>query len=87
MPVAVAVLPHDIGVPVRRIAEQNHNIVRWTEFERDGHFAAMEEPDLIIDDLRAAFRDYRKESTVPTVRNRERCRRKDPLPQWTAANR
>ncbi|MCU1643808.1 MAG: epoxide hydrolase [Nocardia sp.] len=60
VPVAVAVLPHDLALPVRRIAEQNHNIVRWTEFDRGGHFAAMEEPDLIIDDLRAAFRDYRK---------------------------
>ncbi|MGH8944004.1 MAG: epoxide hydrolase family protein [Acidimicrobiia bacterium] len=60
VPVAVAVMPHDIGVPVRRIAEQNHNIVSWTEFDRGGHFAAMEEPDLVVADLRAAFRDYRK---------------------------
>ncbi|WP_159847749.1 epoxide hydrolase family protein [Nocardia sp. CY41] len=60
VPVAVAVLPHNIGAPVRRIAEQNHNIVRWTEFDRGGHFAAMEEPDLIIGDLRATFSAYRK---------------------------
>ncbi|MFC9996526.1 epoxide hydrolase family protein [Nocardia sp. NPDC127526] len=60
VPTAVAVMPEDIGVLIRRVAEQNHNIVRWTEFERGGHFAAMEEPDLIIDDLRASFRDYRK---------------------------
>lgn len=60
VPVAVAVLPQDLGIPVRRIAERNHNIVRWTEFDRGGHFAAMEEPDLIIDDLRAAFRDHRQ---------------------------
>ncbi|WP_063053479.1 epoxide hydrolase family protein [Nocardia arthritidis] len=60
VPVAVAVMPHDLGIPVRRIAERNHNIVRWTEFERGGHFAAMEEPDLIVDDLRATFRAYRK---------------------------
>ncbi|MGC4993300.1 epoxide hydrolase family protein [Nocardia salmonicida] len=59
VPVAVAVMPFDLGVPVRRMAERNHNIVRWTEFERGGHFAAMEEPDLIIDDLRATFGDYR----------------------------
>ncbi|KQY29197.1 epoxide hydrolase [Nocardia sp. Root136] len=59
VPVAVAVMPFDLGVPMRRMAERNHNIVRWTEFERGGHFAAMEEPDLIIDDLRAAFGDYR----------------------------
>ncbi|GAB4589792.1 epoxide hydrolase [Nocardia sp. IFM 10818] len=60
VPTAVAVMPEDIGVLIRRVAEQNHNIVRWTEFERGGHFAAMEEPDLIIDDLRASFHDYRK---------------------------
>ncbi|WP_281880150.1 epoxide hydrolase family protein [Nocardia sputorum] len=60
VPVAVAVLPHNIGAPVRRIAEQNNNIVRWTEFDRGGHFAAMEEPDLIIGDLRATFSAYRK---------------------------
>ncbi|NUS93412.1 MAG: epoxide hydrolase [Nocardia sp.] len=59
VPVAVAVMPHDLGIPVRRIAERNHNIVRWTEFDRGGHFAAMEEPDLIIEDLRATFREYR----------------------------
>lgn len=52
-------MPHDIGHPVRRIAEQNHNIVRWTEVDRGGHFATMEEPDLMVDDLRAAFRDHR----------------------------
>ncbi|WP_433567786.1 epoxide hydrolase family protein [Nocardia sp. CA-151230] len=60
VPVAVAVMPHDLGIPVRRIAERNHNIVRWTELERGGHFAAMEEPDLIIEDLRTTFREYRK---------------------------
>ncbi|MCC3314348.1 epoxide hydrolase family protein [Nocardia africana] len=59
VPTAVAVMPHDLGVPVLRIAERNHNIVRWTVFERGGHFAAMEEPDLIVDDLRAGFREYR----------------------------
>jgi pimeloyl-ACP methyl ester carboxylesterase len=59
VPTAVAVFPHDIAIPVRRLAERNHNIVRWTEFDRGGHFAAMEEPDLLIGDLREAFRDYR----------------------------
>ncbi len=59
VPTAVAVTPQDIGSPVRRIAEQNNAIVRWTEFDRGGHFAAMEEPDLVVADLRAAMRDYR----------------------------
>ncbi len=56
---AVAVLPHDIAVPIRRLAERNHNIVRWTQFDRGGHFAAMEEPDLLIGDLRESFRAFR----------------------------
>ncbi|MCU1662037.1 MAG: epoxide hydrolase [Pseudonocardiales bacterium] len=60
VPTAIAVLPYDIGSPVRRVAEQNHEIVRWTEYERGGHFAAMEEPDLVVADLRESFRPYRR---------------------------
>jgi epoxide hydrolase len=59
VPTAVAVFPHDIAVPIRRLAERNHNVVRWTRFDRGGHFAAMEEPDLLLRDLRESFRDYR----------------------------
>ncbi|MFY0407808.1 epoxide hydrolase family protein [Solicola sp. PLA-1-18] len=58
-PTAVAVFPHDIALPLRRVAEQTNRIVRWTEMDRGGHFAAMEEPDLLVDDVRAAFRDLR----------------------------
>jgi epoxide hydrolase len=32
------------------------NIVHWSEFDRGGHFAAMEEPDLFVADLRAFSR-------------------------------
>ena len=35
------------------------NIVRWTEFDRGGHFAAMEEPDLLVTDIRDFFRQLR----------------------------
>jgi microsomal epoxide hydrolase len=59
VPTAVAVFPHDNFIPIRRLAERNHNIVRWTEFDRGGHFPGMEEPDLLIGDLRDAFRDFR----------------------------
>jgi epoxide hydrolase len=59
VPTAVAVFPHDIFVPIRRLAERNHNIVRWTRFDRGGHFSALEQPDLLVGDLRASFRDYR----------------------------
>lgn len=39
--------------PPRSWAERAYNIVRWSEMPRGGHFAAMEEPDLFVDELRA----------------------------------
>jgi pimeloyl-ACP methyl ester carboxylesterase len=59
VPTAVALFPRDLAVPVRRIAEQTNNIVRWTIFDRGGHFGPLEEPDLVLADLRATFRQYR----------------------------
>jgi pimeloyl-ACP methyl ester carboxylesterase len=56
-PLGVAVFPRDIILPVRRLAERSFpNIVHWTEFDQGGHFAAMEEPDLFVNDLRAFAR-------------------------------
>jgi epoxide hydrolase len=34
-------------------------IVHWSDFERGGHFAAMEAPDLLVGDIRAFFRALR----------------------------
>ena len=59
VPTGVAVFPYEIAPPVRRFAEQSNNIVHWTEFDRGGHFAAMEEPDLLITDIRQFFRQLR----------------------------
>jgi epoxide hydrolase len=53
------VFPEEIAPPVRRLAEQSNNIVHWSEFDRGGHFAAMEEPDLLVEDTRAFFRLFR----------------------------
>jgi microsomal epoxide hydrolase len=39
--------------PPRSWAERAYNIVRWSEMPRGGHFAAMEEPDLFVDEVRA----------------------------------
>jgi hypothetical protein len=39
--------------------EQSNHIVHWSEFGRGGHFAAMEEPDLLVGDVRAFFRTLR----------------------------
>jgi epoxide hydrolase len=57
VPLGVAVFPRDFILPIRRLAERSFpNIVHWSEFDRGGHFAAMEEPDLFVDDLRAFAR-------------------------------
>ncbi len=52
VPTAAIQFAHDIGV--RRFAEFSNTIVRWTDVEdRGGHFAALEEPDLLVGDIRA----------------------------------
>jgi pimeloyl-ACP methyl ester carboxylesterase len=58
VPTGVAVFPHD-SRPIRRFAERTDNIVHWSEFDRGGHFAAMEEPELLVGDVRAFFRGLR----------------------------
>ncbi|KOU69188.1 epoxide hydrolase [Streptomyces sp. MMG1533] len=59
-PTAVASFPGDPQIPLRHKAERTENIVRWTELDRGGHFAAMEEPDLLVEDVRAFFRQLRE---------------------------
>ena len=43
--------------PPRAFAERAYNISRWTEMPRGGHFAAMEEPDLYVDEVRGWARE------------------------------
>jgi epoxide hydrolase len=58
VPVGVAVFPHDIVLPIRLLADRDlPNIVQWSEFDKGGHFAAMEQPDLFVHDLRSFARD------------------------------
>jgi pimeloyl-ACP methyl ester carboxylesterase len=56
-PTGVAVFAEDYAI--RRYAERGNNIVHWTEFDRGGHFAAMEAPDLLVGDVRRFFRGVR----------------------------
>ncbi len=58
-PVAVALFPREIPMPPRALAERGYNIVRWTVMPRGGHFAALEQPELLAEDLRAFFRRLR----------------------------
>jgi microsomal epoxide hydrolase len=62
VPVGVAVFAADIAAPVRALAERSNNIVHWSELDRGGHFAAMEEPDLFVRDVREFFRRWRPTS-------------------------
>jgi epoxide hydrolase len=57
VPTGVAVFPDDFSV--RRLVEREHTVVHWTEFGRGGHFAAMEAPDLLVEDVRQFFRQLR----------------------------
>ncbi|MEV4532960.1 alpha/beta hydrolase [Asanoa sp. NPDC049518] len=58
-PTALAVFPRDNFIPMRHIAERTNNIVRWTEYERGGHFAALEQPSALVSDIREFFRSLR----------------------------
>jgi hypothetical protein len=58
LPHGVAVFPGDAGV--RRIAEREHKVVHWSEFDRGGRFATTEGPDLLVTDIRAFFRLVRR---------------------------
>ncbi|MFI6869089.1 epoxide hydrolase family protein [Nocardia sp. NPDC050406] len=55
VPTAVANFAEDVAI--RRYAEQTNTIARWTDYDSGGHFAAMETPDILVDDIRAFFRE------------------------------
>jgi pimeloyl-ACP methyl ester carboxylesterase len=58
-PAGFALFPRDISTPPREWAERFFNVQRWTEMPSGGHFAALEEPQRLADDIRAFFRPLR----------------------------
>jgi pimeloyl-ACP methyl ester carboxylesterase len=58
-PTACADFPKEIIWSPRKWLEPRYNITRWTVMPRGGHFAAFEQPQLLVDDVRAFFRDLR----------------------------
>ena len=56
-PTGVAVFAGDVSI--RRYAERLHTVVHWTDFDCGGHFAALETPDLLVQDVRKFFRSLR----------------------------
>lgn len=59
VPAAFAMFPKDLSSPPREWAERFFNVQRWTAMPRGGHFAALEQPDLLVEDIRAFFRPMR----------------------------
>jgi pimeloyl-ACP methyl ester carboxylesterase len=59
-PTAFALFPKDISSPPREWAERFFNVQRWTAMPRGGHFAALEEPARLAEDLREFFRPLRQ---------------------------
>jgi microsomal epoxide hydrolase len=56
VPTGVANFPAEVTKMPRAWVEGRYNLVHWTDPARGGHFAAMEVPDLFVDDVRTFFR-------------------------------
>jgi len=52
IPTAAAIFPAEMSEwPPKSYVDRMFNITQWTEMPRGGHFAALEEPDLLVNDL------------------------------------
>ena len=62
LPVAATVFPREIYRAPKSWAEQTcSNLIYWHEAEHGGHFAAFEEPDIFVEEMRSAFRQLREQ--------------------------
>jgi len=59
VPTACALFPKEITTPPRAWVAARYNLVRWTVMPRGGHFAALEQPELLVNDVREFFRGLR----------------------------
>lgn len=58
-PCGFSIFPGEIISAPRSWVERGCNLTQWSEHDRGGHFAAMEEPDLLVADIRDFFRPLR----------------------------
>ena len=60
-PMGFALFPKEINVPPRAWVERNMggSLIHWTEMPKGGHFAALEQPALLVEDVRTFFRKVR----------------------------
>jgi microsomal epoxide hydrolase len=59
VPTGYVEFPKEILRPPRSVAERVYNIQRWTVKKRGGHFAALEQPETLAEEIRAFFRPFR----------------------------
>jgi microsomal epoxide hydrolase len=59
VPTGVANFPGEVTRMPRAWVEHRYRVTRWTDLPRGGHFAAMQVPDLFVDEVRAFFRTVR----------------------------
>jgi len=69
VPAAFAMFPKDLSNPPREWAERFFKVARWTEMPRGGHFAALEEPELLVEDIREFFRPMRRHVASRSARH------------------
>ena len=55
-PTGCSIFPKELYRPPRRWAEAHFNVVQWTTHASGGHFAALEEPAALVEDVRSLFR-------------------------------
>ncbi|WNG38418.1 epoxide hydrolase [Archangium violaceum] len=60
-PTGVVIMPKDVVQMPRRWVEQYYNVQRWTNAPSGGHFASVEKPNLLLEDIRAFFRPLRSQ--------------------------
>lgn len=58
-PLGVAVFPRELPMPPRSWVERVFQVQRWTSMPAGGHFAALEQPQLLVEEIRAFFRPIR----------------------------
>ncbi|MET8450096.1 hypothetical protein [Streptomyces sp. NPDC005209] len=60
LPVAVSVFPDELHQAPKSWAEQAYpNLVHYNRLPKGGHFAAWEQPELLVNEIRTGFRTLR----------------------------
>jgi pimeloyl-ACP methyl ester carboxylesterase len=61
VPTGCSLFPKEILRPSRRWAERNYrNLIHWNELDKGGHFAAFEQPELFVEEIRTCFRPFQR---------------------------